>query len=443
MCGAYLTLFLALAGCGYSHNRASPHTAAPLEPAPKPRWPATWTGELPSSVAKVRDVKLRPQALSGADSDPQIIITRELVSLPLGSGLITYSQDVFPNGTPITQPESKFDFFAWRERPAAMDALRTSPEGKAEAASLWALTASAPFHMEFRLWRPTDRQPKGLVLYQWGLSGYRYEKELITALTDRGWAVLSHNGLSWKRPGALTVSPEVPGSGPPKPAESITVSGRVPDDRHPDAEARSTYIQAAAALAATDFDDAVGLYALANETALEFVRTQDPSIPTSPLAIVGCSFGAIMSPTVVTRLDANGLSPSAVVLIGGGTNFLEVAGSDWMDYYYSRVRGRSTTELHLAVADRRAVSREYLERSTLDPYHTVASLRDKHVLMLHASMDNIVPASRGDDLWERAGRPERWVGNFGHLFMFATLSWRSDDIADWLDKACAQPTVPE
>jgi alpha-beta hydrolase superfamily lysophospholipase len=204
-----------------------------------------------------------------------------------------------------------------------------------------------------------------------------------------------------------------------------------------DAQTRQTYLDAAAALAAADFDDAVGQYALANETALRFVMQTHPAIPERPLVIVGCSFGAIMSPTVAARLTASGLRPEAVVLIGGGTNFLKIAGSSWMDYYYSRVRGLAAAELHLTVNERKIVTAGYLERSTLDPYHTAPGLRNEKVLILHASMDDIVPASTGDDLWDRAGRPERWIGNFGHLFMFAALPWKVDDISDWLDRAVA------
>ncbi|MBL8999910.1 MAG: alpha/beta hydrolase [Phycisphaerae bacterium] len=418
----------ALSGCGYIHYRAE--NSPPTEHSPPPRWPTTWTDSMPAlrtpiGSAAPETFSSRRSSYSPPDNP------RDLVSVPIGAGLVTYVSPSLAQGPPST--DISFDFFAWRERPPALDALHLSPES-AEAASLYALTASAPLHMEFRLWLPSERPARGLVLYQWGLSGYKYEKELVRILTERGWAVLGHNGLAWRRPGALTVSPDAPAAQPPKPADGISVRRRPMKEERPDERTRRTYLDATAALAATDFDDAIGLYALANESALRFVYERFPAIPHSPLIIVGCSFGAIMSPSVSARLDEVGLPAEAVILIGGGTNFLEVAGSEWMDYYYSRVRGRVSTELHLTVAERKIVTAEYIRRSTLDPYHTAPLLRDKHMLIMHASWDAIVPAAKGEELWERAGRPERWVGNFGHLYMFATLSWAADDIVAWIDR---------
>jgi len=62
--------------------------------------------------------------------------------------------------------------------------------------------------------------------------------------------------------------------------------------------------------------------------------------------------------------------------------------------------------------------------------------------MLHASWDSIVPAASGDLLWEQAGRPERWSGAVGHIWMFLTLDGVADDLVAWLDRAVAAPTAP-
>jgi hypothetical protein len=39
----------------------------------------------------------------------------------------------------------------------------------------------------------------------------------------------------------------------------------------------------------------------------------------------------------------------------------------------------------------------------------------------------------GDLLWERAGRPERWIFSGGHLGLFMTFRWHVSDIAQWID----------
>ena len=42
-------------------------------------------------------------------------------------------------------------------------------------------------------------------------------------------------------------------------------------------------------------------------------------------------------------------------------------------------------------------------------------------------------------LRERLGRPERWVGNYGHMLLFYFLEEHAGEIADWLEAATATP----
>lgn len=408
------------------------------------RWPRNWTQGLPETTI-VEGVATSSET-SGGEAGRMAARITQLRSVRSAHGLITYRKAVplwrqqdgelgfeVPPDVSSSQPlVTTFEYYAWREQPLMSEfpdeACATSQE---QRAWLHALTASAPFHMQFTVWMPPGKTARGLVLYHWGLSGYRFERQLVEALTGRGWAVLCHNGLTWSRPGALRVSPGAPA---PSPEPSAQSEPQQPLEREKAAPPEDS-IEPAAALAAADFDDAMGQYALATQDAMEFVRDQIPSVPSHPRVLVGCSFGAIMSPTVAARV---GPSVDACVLIGGGANFLEIAGSDWIDYYYSRVRGKPSGGMHMPVALRKHVTKAYLEKATLDAYNTAPLLAGTPVLVLHALYDRIVPADNGDLLWERLGRPERWVGSFGHLMMFATLSWHVDEIVDWIDRALSQ-----
>jgi pimeloyl-ACP methyl ester carboxylesterase len=295
------------------------------------------------------------------------------------------------------------------------------------------LEASAPFRMGFRLFMPLEREPRGLVIHQWGLSGPRYEQTLVDTLRRDGWAVLAYNGMYWRQPGALVLagdSPDSLGGGPP---------ARKGEKKRPVSEEEiDAAVQAASELAATEFDDAIGQYVLAHEAALEFVRRHVPSIPAHPLVVVGCSFGSLMTPALVTRL---GDQVSACVLVGSGGSFLRISGNDWQDAYYSRIRRGYSGQLHLPATRREAMYASYLARSTLDPLHAAASLRTIPTLMLHARWDMIVQASAGEALWVAAGKPERWSGPFGHLYMFMTLRFQADEIAAWIDAAVKTKAV--
>jgi len=275
---------------------------------------------------------------------------------------------------------------------------------------------------------------RGLILYQWGLSGYRYEKNIVEALLKEHWAVLSPNGLAWRWPGAVVITPEAP------PTAMINSDAGNPPSagNHPPPLTKDELgriLAAAGRLAASEIDDAIGQYALATDAALTFVRRNYPQIPHSPLVVIGCSFGGLMSPTLIRRLDARpDTHVDAAILVGTGANLLEVIGDSWADSYYSRVRTGRGDSLHLPSSQRGPLYESYLRASSLDPFHSIVALRNKPVLMLHAAWDNLVPHECGDVLWERADRPERWVGNFGHIQMFLTFSWRADDLVAWINQ---------
>ncbi|MCX5690235.1 MAG: alpha/beta hydrolase [Planctomycetota bacterium] len=412
-----LLLALALGGCGYSRmgpqrgHDAAANGAAP----PRPRWPENYT-QLPTLHAEL--------AIDSAQGKKPWMTVE---AGPAGQGWISYRLPAVPEGADAAAmiPES-FHYAAWREAPSAL----ALPSQTSELERILVLEASAPFRMGFKLFMPYKGEARGLIIHQWGLSGPKYEQTVVDALRHDGWAVLAYNGMYWRQPGALTLAGDSPDA-----LANVMQQNAMPMNSDQKEQSLEASVNAAAELAANDFDDAIGQYVLAHEAALEFVRRHVPSIPVRPLVVVGCSFGSLMTPALVTRL---GDQVSACVLVGSGGSFLRVTGTSWQDAYYSRVRRGSAGKISLPALKREEMYESYLDRASLDPLHTAAALREIPTLMLHARWDMIVPASTGDALWERAGRPERWSGPFGHLFMFMNLGNQADDLVEWIDRATGQ-----
>lgn len=240
--------------------------------------------------------------------------------------------------------------------------------------------------------------PRGTIVHMAGLGSYAYELPIIQELKDRGWWVLrvSTPRVWWFE------------------ARRFMIPSR---DRVPEV-ARSL---------AKEIDDLLAESAYAAEGAIDYLARQRPEIPLSPMVMVGCSAGALATPAVVARMPEKF---DAVVLVGGGANLLEI----------SQRSDLTTAGISLAWPEnqprpdwRNRLFAEYLKFSKLDPYATAPVIRDKPVLMVHANLDSTVPADNGWLLWDRLGRPDRYVHVVGHRTLFLTLYTQSRRIADWID----------
>ena len=187
---------------------------------------------------------------------------------------------------------------------------------------------------------------------------------------------------------------------------------------------------------ATAIDNTLAENAYAAEAALRYLASNRPDVPVRPLVVVGFSAGAIATPAVVARLDAREEGPvDAAVLIGGGANALDIA-----------LRSELVKRSVPVVRDGKEMPREsrlvlrdsYLEASRLDPYHTAQLLRGHPVLQAHGRADTWVPASSGELLYERLGRPDQLVMSGGHELLFYFLPDKAEFIADWVDEAAAR-----
>ncbi len=250
---------------------------------------------------------------------------------------------------------------------------------------------------------PRDREVRGTIVYMAGLGSAEYEQPLIDELIRRGWWIVkvATPRVWWyeSKPWMIASRADIP--------------------------------QVAKKLAGV-MDDLVAEPAYATEAAIAYLREHRPDIPLSPLVMVGCSAGSLAAPAVVARLPE---SFSAAVLVGSGANLLEI----------SQKSDLTDGGIHLAWPDNQPVGpwrtelfHQYLTYSTLDPYHTARFLRNKPTLLVQANLDLTVPASNGWLLWERLGRPDRYVHVGEHRTLFLTLKGQSQRVADWLEAQMAK-----
>ena len=178
-----------------------------------------------------------------------------------------------------------------------------------------------------------------------------------------------------------------------------------------------------------EFDDRAAECAYAVEgVCAELARTR-PGVPVDRRVAVGLSGGGMVLPCVVSR--EAGAYRGAVV-VGGGAGFVEIAirsnYTDWIDAL------RVTWDEAATPEEESAFLAACLEASVFDGYTCARALEGKPVLVLHAPGDRAVPASCGDLLWERLGRPERWTSPGGHEGLFlAYLPLRAGAVLDWIE----------
>jgi len=204
--------------------------------------------------------------------------------------------------------------------------------------------------------------------------------------------------------------------------------------------AHPTGISEAAELAADRLDHRLAETAYAAEAALRRARTTDPDLSGKPVVLYASSGSALAAPAVAARLDGN---LDASVIVAGGAGLISiVSGSSyagWVDglqFEWKGFGGRPD-EIYAFLLEQR-----YLRLSALDPYNRADALDDVPTLLIHAAGDRAVPAERGELLWQRLGRPERWTDPVGHGLLFLTLHFKTGRILRWIDEALRTDGAP-
>ncbi len=243
----------------------------------------------------------------------------------------------------------------------------------------------------------TVAAPRGMVIHLVSIGDRSYESRVTETLRGRGWATLE-----------VLPSPVV-----------IRFQ-----QRHPD---REPSLVPPERIGET-LDEFGADYAHAVYDAMTHLRTEHRELRDLPLVIIGYSAGALATPTVAARFLPD---LDAVVMIGGGVNVAGIMLDSRVANIGSRLRREGGRNASVEVD---ALPGAYLSASRYDPYHTAPLLRSVPTLMIHGSLDQIVPAAYGRELHERLGRPEKWSYPLGHALLFWWLPTQAGRIADWIER---------
>jgi predicted esterase len=200
-----------------------------------------------------------------------------------------------------------------------------------------------------------------------------------------------------------------------------TTAVHIPDDENPgDAGPRLARL----------LTDGVAEAAYAVDAVCARLELQRPDLAARPRVAIGMSGGALILPAVVAR---NPDRYHAAILIAGGADLFTIL--DRSNYTRMIDGGRIDWDSPPSPRRRRDFADAYLANAPLDPFHAAAVLRDKKILLYHASLDQAVPAATGDLLWERLDRPERRTFPVGHELLFLGMTTEVPAVMDWLQAA--------
>lgn len=272
---------------------------------------------------------------------------------------------------------------------------------------------SAPMRTSFRVLPNGGVPPRGMLLFVGPLAGHQYTRPLTQEFRRRGWLVIESG--TWTRK-----------------------MKELADDQLRDQNA-STETEAMRKKAVSGVSRALGRfmhdYASVYAAITTLIQRHRPSARGVPVVVLGASLGAISTPAIAETLPS---PPSAVVMIGSGADMLSVvkeAPSDVLDLTIELGGKRSSLKKLAGPED----IERFRESTPEDPYNAAGFLASVPTLMIHARDDGVVQSEFGDLLWERAGRPERWVFPCGHLPMFLVIGNYRTQIADWVEQACGCP----
>ena len=156
------------------------------------------------------------------------------------------------------------------------------------------------------------------------------------------------------------------------------------------------------------------------------MEKQLPSLQNAPQALIGISAGALNTPAVYYEMQDEF---DAVVLIAGGANLFDIV----QDGAFTNWKFTNEDETRFSRDELSEMSELYLQTPSRDPYFLAPALPHDNTLIVHAKWDEVVPSENGDVLWERAGKPERWVYPSGHLGLFMMLGSHAPSIVHWIN----------
>ncbi|MEM7264162.1 MAG: hypothetical protein AAF488_19410 [Planctomycetota bacterium] len=257
------------------------------------------------------------------------------------------------------------------------------------------LTSSILNRMDFELYAG-DEPVRGLVILLSSWGGQRREVHFREELLRRGYAVLD--------------------SAPPMKSRF----------RHrPEIEGPEQLAEVAQGIA-SEFDSRSADAAYGVESILDFFAERHPAYVKGDIFVVGFSAGSLTAPVIGARL---GDRIRALVLVGSGAHFVNLS-------RHSTFGGRPlkiTWWGDVTDEDKERLDDLYLEASRLDSYHAATHWQNRPALVINARWDDIVPSANGEILWERLGKPDRYLTPFGHFWLFWRLPAFTDTIIEWME----------
>lgn len=187
-------------------------------------------------------------------------------------------------------------------------------------------------------------------------------------------------------------------------------------------------LEAAVRGATAAFDSREAECAYAAQAAFAHLEASRPETVGVPSVVIGFSAGGITLAPVVAREPAR---YAAAVMVGAGCHW-------WLMNEKSNYRNLiDAIEVHWASPareeDRTRVRDLYLKSSRLDSFNTAQVMRGRATLMIQGEADMAVPTPLGDVLWERCGKPERWMVEGGHELLFLGLSAYFERMGTWIE----------
>lgn len=184
-------------------------------------------------------------------------------------------------------------------------------------------------------------------------------------------------------------------------------------------------------------DDTLAENAYAAEAAIDAVIAMHPRFADIPVAVVGCSAGAMVAPAVAERL---GDRVDALVLIGGGADIMRIDRDSTMGSFRRlEIYGEDENLINDELWER--VHHAYRDSVQLDPLVLGPRLRHIPTLIIRAGFDKWVPASTGSELVRAFGKPDRDWHPGGHQTLFYFLKGRAPRVLRWLDRNTPEPAL--
>lgn len=250
------------------------------------------------------------------------------------------------------------------------------------------------------VFEPNGDIVRGLAVCIQAYGQTEYEEAVIEELRSRGWMIVQTSFITF-----------------------LSDDHEVLIERGDEAE-----LDAAAEAIASFVDQQLARTAYASAGGVAYLRAVTPALRDRPVVVLGFSAGALATPTVLAHQPD---LYDAAVIVAGGANLLDISTRS------ARTNGGidlSWRDPTLERAHRDDLVDRYLARTHLDPWHTAPHVRGVPILQLHGAFDRVVPASAGDHLHERLGRPECWTYPGGHGLVFWMLPREARRIADWIER---------